>query len=182
MGNILTKCFLCVLFFGFSTLVMANNIFQYVDENGKVVFTNTLPPDGAKVISKPEEKEKKQDGYTTKNPHPDYGIDLDISEDTVKECYASFRRVSLDPSTAKMIGYKAKVAPDGTKYISVDAVFANKFGGPDRHSCYCRLNDAMQIDENKLKKDTFDYYLKARGEEEIRRNIMMEEIKKNIKS
>lgn len=153
------------------------DIFSCTDSSGKVLYLDSPCPPSSKStpldLGQSQQKE-----YSLESPHPDSGKKIEVSEVVIKKCYESYRKMSLDPNQSEMLGYLARIVPNGSPVLTIDAVFRNKFGGPDRLSCYCKLTNDFELDEDSLKKSTFDYYLKARGEEQIRRQILLEGLKK----
>lgn len=151
------------------------DIFKCTDSSGKVSYLDKPCPSSSKSdqIDTGSPQTKK---YSLESPHPDSGKKIDVSKDVIKKCYESYQKISLDPPQSEMLGYWAEITPSGAPVLTVDAIFRNKFGGPDRLSCYCKLTDDLQLDEESLKKSIFKYYLKVRGEERILKNVILEEM------
>jgi hypothetical protein len=71
---------------------------------------------------------------------------LPVTEGVARECYEGYRRLSLDPTDAKMLSYVATMAPAGFPVLYVNAVFRNRNGGPSREVLWCRLTPDLTID------------------------------------
>lgn len=88
---------------------------------------------------------------------------LEVSAEVVRECYEGYRRYSLDPNKAEMLGHSAMVADSGFPVLHVSAVFRNRAGGPDRQLLWCKLTDDLQLDKPTMEERWKEFFIKTNG-------------------
>ena len=117
-----------------STGARAATIFRCVVD-GAVVYSDE-PCAGGTVVDLPK----------TGSEQADAKGNLPVSDDTVKQCFDMYRINSRDPTDAKILYFLARMSDAGYPYLSVEAVFRNPAGGPERTSCWCRLTTDLKLD------------------------------------
>ena len=86
------------------------------------------------------------------------GEELVVSTEVVQQCFDGYRKLSLDPTDAKLLGYSASIVPAGFPVLHVSAVFKNKYGGPDNQLLWCKLTEDLQLDQGAMKDAWFDFF------------------------
>lgn len=118
-----------------STDAAATTIFRCVVD-GAVVYSDDPCPGGT-VVDLPK----------TGSERADAKGNLPVSDDTVQQCFDTYRANSRDPTDAKILYFSARMSDAGYPYLSVEAVFRNQAGGPERTSCVCRLTTDLTLDK-----------------------------------
>ena len=113
---------------------MAAPIYRCVVD-GAVVYSDE-PCAGGKVVDLPKTGAEQADAKGN----------LPVSDDTVAQCFELYRVNSRDPTDAKILYSSARMSEAGYPYLSVEAVFRNPSGGPERTSCGCRLTTDLTLD------------------------------------
>jgi hypothetical protein len=117
------------------TGVAAATIFRCVVD-GAVVYSDE-PCAGGTVVDLPKTGSEKADAKGN----------LPVSDDTVQQCFDTYRVNSRDPTDAKILNFSARMSDAGYPYLNVEAVFRNQAGGPERTSCVCRLTTDLTLDK-----------------------------------
>lgn len=113
--------------------------------NGKTVYSDSSCGSGAKTvkIDPPPDPFAAQRVKSKLGPP---GTQLNVPDDLARACFDAYRVYARDPTAAKMVSYRASIAPIGAPVLVVTSVFLNKNGGPDRHELWCKLTDDLALD------------------------------------
>jgi hypothetical protein len=120
--------------------------------DGKVVYSDAPCGPGAKTIpiDPPPDPLANQRVKSKLGPP---GTKLDVPEDLVRACFDAYRVYARDPTAAKIVSYRANIAPIGFPVLVVTSVFLNKSGGPDREELWCKLTDSFELDLAAMKEN-----------------------------
>lgn len=130
-------------------------MYKCTGANGRVSYQESPCEAGAKS-STVQINEKKPSRWSKNDK-------LDVAAEVVRECYEGYRRYSLDPNKAEMLGYSTTVADAGFPVLHVSAVFRNRAGGPDRQLLWCKLTDDLLLDKQTMEDRWKEFFIKANG-------------------
>ncbi|MDZ7655599.1 MAG: DUF4124 domain-containing protein [Sulfurimicrobium sp.] len=130
-------------------------MYKCTESNGRVSYQEAPCEAGAKS-SAVQIQEKKPSKWSKADK-------LDVDSEVVRECYEGYRRYSLDPSKAEMLGHSAMVADAGFPVLHVSAVFRNRAGGPNRELLWCKLTDDLKLDKPTMEERWKAFFIKTNG-------------------
>lgn len=130
------------------------DMYKCTGANGRVSYQESPCEAGAKSATVESIRERKPSRWSKDDK-------LEVSAEVVDQCYEGYRRYSLDPSKAEMLGHSASVAQAGFPVLHVSAVFRNRMGGPDRQLLWCKLTDDLKLDKPTMDERWKEFYIKT---------------------
>lgn len=131
-------------------------MYKCTNSSGSVSYQEVPCDAGSKSAAVASVKEKKPSKWDKEDK-------LDVSSEVVRECYEGYRRYSLDPSRAEMLGYSTTVSDSGFPVLHVSAVFRNRAGGPNRQQLWCKLTDDLKLDKPTMEDRWKEFFIKTNG-------------------
>lgn len=131
-------------------------MYKCTGSDGRVSYQEMPCDAGAKASTVQSIKEKKPSKWSKDDK-------LVVSNEVINECYEGYRRYSLDPNKAEMLGYSVSVVDAGFPVLHVSAVFRNRAGGPDRQLLWCKLTDDLKLDKRTMEDRWKEFFIKTNG-------------------
>jgi hypothetical protein len=92
------------------------------------------------------------------------GAKLILPTGVADACWDRIRLFARDPTTAKRLSEFGSVGDDGFPYVTINSVFTNRNGGPERRFIRCRLSESdLSLDQDALRVTEQEFFRSQMG-------------------